>query len=70
MVLEEPPVRTPADVNRDHGRAVKILAKSIYKELRQNGYTRNEIVAFSTELLGLVTTEIKSSDDTQAVTAS
>ena len=70
MVLEVPPVRTPSDVTRDHGRAVKILAKSIYKELRQNGYTRNEIVAFSTELLGLVTTEIKSSDDAQAVTAS
>jgi hypothetical protein len=49
---------------------VKILAKSIYKELRQNGYTRNEIVAFSSELLGLVTTEIKHSEETQSATAS
>ena len=51
-------------------RALKILSKSIYKELRQNGYTRNEIVAFSTELLGLVTTEIKSSEESEAATAS
>lgn len=63
-------MRIPPEANQDHGRAVKILAKSIYKELRQNGYTRNEIVAFSTELLGLVTTEIKSADDTQTATAS
>jgi len=64
------PVRIPTEATREHGRAVKILAKSIYKELRQNGYTRNEIVAFSTELLGLVTTEIKSSDETETATAS
>jgi hypothetical protein len=63
----EPPVRIPSE---SHGRAVKILAKSIYKELRQNGYIRNEIVAFSSELLGLVTTEIKSSDESQTATAS
>lgn len=64
-------MRIPTDPTQDHARAVKILAKSIYKELRQNGYTRNEIVAFSTELLGLVTTEIKSNDrDSEAQTAS
>ena len=45
-----------------HSRALKILAKSIFKELRQNGYTRGEIVAFSTELLSLVTDEIKHPD--------
>jgi hypothetical protein len=56
---------TIPEATHAHGRAVKILAKSIYKELRQNGYTRNEIVAFSTELLGLVTTEIKGHDDVQ-----
>ena len=56
-------MRTQTEATRDHGRAVKILAKSIYKELRQNGYTRSEIVAFSTELLGLVTTEIKTSEE-------
>ncbi len=49
-----------------HGKALKILAKSIFKELRQNGYTRGEIVAFSTELLSLVTDEIKSDDPARA----
>ena len=43
-------------------RAVKILAKSIYKELRQNGYDPKQIVALSSELISLVTTEIKDDD--------
>ena len=43
-------------------RAVKILAKSIYKELRQNGYDPKQIVALSSELISLVTTEIKEDD--------
>jgi len=40
-------------------RALKILAKSIYKELRHNGYEPREIVALSTELLSLITTDIR-----------
>ena len=60
-------MRTPSEHARGHERAVKILAKSIYKELRQSGYNRSEIVAFSTELLGLVTSEIKASDDADPV---
>jgi len=51
-----------ASTANGHSRALKILAKSIFKELRQNGYTRSEIVAFSTELLSLVTDEIKHDD--------
>jgi hypothetical protein len=43
-------------------RAVKILAKSIYKELRQNGYDPKQIVALSSELISLVTSEIKEDD--------
>ncbi len=45
-----------------HGRALKIAAKTIYRELRQNGYSHPEIVAFSTELLDLVTLELRSQD--------
>ena len=59
MVLREPPVRTPSDITRDHGRAVKILAKSIFRELKMNGYETRQIVALSSELLGLVTTNMK-----------
>ena len=43
-------------------RAVKILAKSIYKELRQNGYDPKQVVSLSGELISLVTTEIKDED--------
>jgi hypothetical protein len=47
---------TPAP-NRE--RALKILSKSIYRELRQNGYEPKQIVALATELISLVTTDIK-----------
>jgi hypothetical protein len=47
----------PAAPNRE--RALKILSKSIYKELRQNGYEPKQIVALATELISLVTTDIK-----------
>ena len=40
-------------------KALKILAKSIFRELRGNGYDAREIVALSTELLSLITTDIK-----------
>ncbi len=44
-------------------RAVRILAKSIYRELRENCYEPKEIVALATELLDLVTTEIRPSSE-------
>lgn len=52
------------DALRSQGRgerekAIKILAKSIYRELRQSGYDTREIVALSSELIGLITTDIK-----------
>jgi hypothetical protein len=43
--------------NRD--RALKILSKSIYRELRQNGYEPKQIVALATEIIGLVTSDIR-----------
>jgi hypothetical protein len=43
----------------ERDKAIKILAKSIFRELKSNGYEPREIVAFSTELIGLITTEIK-----------
>ena len=52
----------PAAVpNRE--KALKILSKSIYKELRQNGYEPKMIVALATELISQVTSDIK--DDSQ-----
>ena len=49
---------TPSAVpNRE--KALKILSKSIYKEMRQNGYEPKQIVALATELISLVTSDIK-----------
>ena len=39
-------------------RALKILSKSLYRELRQNGYEPKQIVALATEILGLVTSDM------------
>lgn len=44
----------------NHQRALKILSRSIYKELRQNGYEPKQIVALATEIIGLVTSDINS----------
>ena len=48
---------TTALPNRE--KALRILSKSIYKELRQNGYAPKQIVALATELISLVTSDIK-----------
>jgi hypothetical protein len=45
-----------ADPNRE--KALQILSKSIYKELRENGYQPKQIVALATEIISLVTTDI------------
>lgn len=39
-------------------KALKILAKSVYKELRQNGYEPKQVVALASELISLVTSDI------------
>lgn len=46
---------------QEREKQVKILAKSLFRELKSNGFDPSQIVALSTELLGLVTTEIRPS---------
>ena len=46
-------------IDRPREKAIKILAKSIYRELRETGYDTREIVSLSSELIGLITTDIK-----------
>ena len=46
-------------IRDDREKAIKILAKSIFRELRTNGYEARELVALSTELLELITSEIR-----------
>ena len=40
-------------------KALKILSKSIYRDLRQNGYQPRQIVALASEIISLVTSDIK-----------
>lgn len=51
-----PPEATVADKNK----AVRILAKSIFRELTAQGYNEKQIVSLATELISEVTTTIAS----------
>jgi hypothetical protein len=56
-------VREPSSTplpNRE--KALQILSKSIYKDLRQNGYEPRQIVALASEIISLVTSDIKDDD--------
>jgi len=46
----------------DTQRALRTVARSVLKELKRAGYTRAEMVGFTSELLDLVTTEFKSDE--------
>jgi hypothetical protein len=50
-------------------RAVKILAKSIYRDLEAQGFDEKQIVALATELISEVTTKISRSSDKHQVEA-
>ena len=43
----------------EHGVALRILARSFYKELRSRGYTPKHLLALSTELIALITLELQ-----------
>ncbi len=45
--------------NKQDPRALPILAKTIYRELRANGYEENDVMRLASELLGIITSEIK-----------
>lgn len=53
-----PGTQTPSDP-----RAVAILAKNIYREFRAGGFSERDVMALASELLDLVTTEVRG--DTQ-----
>lgn len=40
-------------------RAVAILAKTIYRELRAAGYAERDVMSLASELLGMVTADVK-----------
>lgn len=48
------------DVRTQQGpRALRILAKSVFRELKSSGYSRSDIVAFATEMLSLVSSDLR-----------
>ena len=48
----------PSPATRDP-KALAILAKTIYRELRASGYAERDVMALAGELLGMVATEVK-----------
>jgi hypothetical protein len=52
------PAPAPAASLPNREKAIQILSKSIYKELRENGYEPKQIVSLATEIISLVTTDI------------
>ncbi len=40
-------------------RAIQILAKSVYRELRDNGLREQDVMSFAGELLSLVTNDVR-----------
>jgi hypothetical protein len=56
--------RNPLNANRQGGdRAVRILAKSLFRQLKESGYENRDILSLSTELVGLITSDLRPSDD-------
>jgi hypothetical protein len=48
----------PAPGTRDP-RALAILAKTIYRELRASGYAEKDVMALAGELLGMVASDLR-----------
>lgn len=46
-------------LNTNDPRAVGILAKSIYRELRSSGLCERDVMALASELLSLVTSDVR-----------
>jgi len=55
QALASTQTETPV-VSRD--RALRILSKSLYRDLRQNGYEPKQIVTLASELIAQVTTDM------------
>jgi hypothetical protein len=47
-------------------KGTKILAKSLFKELRASGYTANQVLSLSTELIDLVTQDLRTQGEPQS----
>lgn len=48
---------------QDTQRAIEILAKSVYRDLKQNGYSRADVVAFASNILEQLTADAKAQSE-------
>jgi len=62
-----PPASLAANFDRAAG--ARILARSFYRELRENGYTPRQLLALSTELIDLITQDLQNERKAAAATA-
>ena len=46
---------------QDTQRAIEILAKSVYRDLKQNGYARDDVVESASAILEQLTSEARES---------
>lgn len=54
-------IRTETQPARPDARGVEILARSLFRQMRHQGYSPEQIVALSTELLQLVREDLAQS---------
>jgi len=40
-------------------KSVEVFAKSVYRELKSNGYSRDQIVAFTSQMIELLTQDVR-----------
>lgn len=52
--------------NMDPERATRILARSLYKELRKNGFTDKDVINFSREIIEYMSQEMRKQTATKA----
>lgn len=54
-------------LDRNHpsqdARRVPVFTRTLYRHLQDQGYTREQIIGVSTELLSLLSSDLKSKDD-------
>jgi hypothetical protein len=60
--MQEPMSNPTFPLSSAEPRALRILAKSVFRELKTTGYSRSDIVAFATEMLSLVSCDIRGED--------
>jgi hypothetical protein len=56
---EVAPTSSPPTTSAKNTRASRILARSIFRDMRQDGYNCQQILALATELVDLVTKDMK-----------